>query len=190
MFDVGSQILYMKVGTHAREDLESIIKRKQQEIDAVGFSLWGYGGNTCHPTTMVQPFAKAGAATGKPIILAMQPMNSRHFVEPIRAEEYSPNKIDWQQIPDSIDVLGSKFALCLSSLEKIDEELSLDDTSVAVGGRRGNSGASYIKGRVDKACLEVREPSGPPSRLVKIKLVAELVEPYAVFLRGGPPKLA
>src|SRR4051812_1484450 len=145
----------MKVGTHARESLADIIARKQREIDEAGFSLWGYGGNTCHPTTMVQPFASSHVKLGKPIILCMQPMESKHFAEPVRAEEYSPDGQRWEQIPGAINVLGSRYALCLKSLEQVETELALGATRVAVGNSKGKLGSAYIKGRVDKACLDV-----------------------------------
>jgi hypothetical protein len=54
----GAGVLYMKVGTHAGESLEDILRRKTREIEEAGYALWGYGGNTCHPLTMVQPFAR------------------------------------------------------------------------------------------------------------------------------------
>ena len=55
IIEPGSGLLYMKVGTHARETLEDIIRRKTKEIEDTGYAFWGYGGNTCHPRTMVQP---------------------------------------------------------------------------------------------------------------------------------------
>ena len=54
----GDGILYMKVGTHAQESLEDIFVRKSKEIEDAGLAFWGYGGNTCHPQKMVQPFAR------------------------------------------------------------------------------------------------------------------------------------
>ena len=48
----GVGILFMKVGTHAQETLADIIA-KDQEIEDTGYAMWGYGGNTCHPRTMV-----------------------------------------------------------------------------------------------------------------------------------------
>ena len=51
----GAGILYMKVGTHARETLDDIIRRKTREIEEAGVAFWGYGGNTCHPENMVNP---------------------------------------------------------------------------------------------------------------------------------------
>lgn len=187
----GSGILFMKVGTHAQEELSDIVERKKQEIAQAGFSMWGYGGNTCHPTTMVQPFAREYAkVSAEPIQLCMQPMSSRHFAEQLRAEEYSVDGLSWQEIPSAINVLGSRFALCISTLNEVDQDLPLDRTRVAVGTSKGKVGSEYVRGRVDKACLEVRDDESEgaegPSAVSRIALMAELVEPYAVFLRNVP----
>ena len=71
----GQGLLYMKVGMHAQEGLEAIIERKTKEIEKAGHALWGYGGSTCHPQTMVQPFAKSYERRGSLIYLCMDPWN-------------------------------------------------------------------------------------------------------------------
>lgn len=183
----GAGLLFMKVGTHAQETLEDIIARKTKEIKDTGYAMWGYGGNTCHPRTMVQPFAEDLAARHQPIVLCMQAMESKHFAEPLRANEFSPDGINWQLIPPTIHVLGSRYALVIKDLRLEEHNLPLNQTKVAVGNSRGRLGSRYIQGRVDKACLEViEEPertNDPETTLIKIDLVAELAEPYAVFLR-------
>lgn len=148
----GDNILYMKVGTHASEGLSEIIRRKRAEIETEGVAFWGYGGNTCHPTSMVQPFAMGSSG---PIVLAMQSMTSNHFAEPVRAEEYSADRINWKPVPDGIHCRGSRYALLIDGLEEVEETVDLARTRVAVGPSLGKVGASYIRGRVDKACLEV-----------------------------------
>ena len=75
----GVGLVYMKVGTHANEPFDEIFERKRKEIADEGFALWGYGGNTCHPLSMVQPFAQSITEQGGVIRLVMQPMDSRHF---------------------------------------------------------------------------------------------------------------
>lgn len=177
----GDPVLYMKVGTHAQEDLATILARKREEIEREGFAMWGYGGNTCHPTSMVQPFARAAV---KPIVLCMQPMQSRHFAEPLRAEEFSVDGVHWSQIPTGISVLGSRYALCIRSLQEVSETLDLADTRVAVGNSRGLTGDKYVRGRVDKACLEIVGVGAAESRAVQIGAIAEIVDPYAVLLRS------
>ncbi len=183
----GAGILFMKVGTHAQETLADIVRRKTREIEDAGFALWGYGGNTCHPRTMVQPFAEDQEREGSPIYLCMEAMNSRHFAEPLRAKRSSVDGINWEDIPEQINVLGSRFALVLSELKQEEHLLQLDDTRVAIGPNRGRIGSRYVQGRADKACLEVAAQSAPllnkPSQPIKISLVAKLASPYAVFLR-------
>ncbi|WP_169594407.1 hypothetical protein [Antrihabitans stalactiti] len=175
----------MKIGTHAQEDLREIIARKRLEIEQEGLAMWGYGGNTCHPTTMVQPFARDQANSGHRIVLAMEPMDSKHFAEPIRAEEYSVDGLQWAPVPDGINVLGSRYALCVRDLREVEDEVDLSMTRVALGNSKGKIGSRYVRGRVDKACLEVTAGAGPDgSALKRIGLVAELIEPYAVFLKN------
>lgn len=185
----GSGILFMKVGTHAQEGLEEIIGRKTEEIERNGFAMWGYGGGTCHPRTMVQPFAAQFGPAG-PIHLVMQPMESNHHADPIRADEYSEDGINWRPVPESVHVLGSRYALVIKDLKQSNFQLPLDQTRVPVGPSMGRLGSRYIQGRVDKACLEVLvRPEaineGEP-KIVPIGLVAELHAPYAVFLRNTP----
>jgi hypothetical protein len=184
----GAGLLFMKVGTHAQESLEDIIARKTREIEEAGYGLWGYGGNTCHPQTMVQPFAKAFERRGETIQLCMHPMDSKHRADPLRADEFSADGVNWDVIPAAIRVLGSRYALVIKSLRRDEFELPLDRTSVAVGPSKGLPGASYISGRVDKACLEVADSrmlsNTARNPVVKIGLVADLVPPYAGYVRN------
>ena len=185
LIEPGHCLLYMKVGTHARESLPSIIKRKTKEIEETGYAFWGYGGPTCHPRTMVQPFGRESERRGSVIYLCMEPMESNYFADPIRADEFSVDGFDWEPIPPTIGALGSRYALVISSLRKEEFDLPLSMTKVALGNSAGVLGSTYIKGRVDKACLEVIDeaPPGSDPRQVHIGLVAKVKEPYAVFLR-------
>ena len=183
----GQGLLYMKVGTHAQEPLEDIIARKTKEIEDAGLAFWGYGGNTCHPQTMVQPFAKKYERQGGVIYLCMQPMESKHFAEQVAADEYSVDGSQWTRVPEGIKVLGSRYALLIKDLRKEEFELPLDRTKVALGTSMGAVGSKYIAGRVDKACLEITEETVPQTQgtaRVQIGLVAELVKPYAVYVRN------
>jgi|ERR1700676_178538 hypothetical protein len=187
----GQGLLYMKVGTHAQEPLDSIIARKTKEIEQAGFALWGYGGSTCHPQTMVQPFVRSYEQRGQVIYLCMQEMDSKHFAEQIRAAEFSINGIDWEPIHPAINVLGSRYALAIRNLRKEAFVLPLAKTRVAVGNSIGASGDRYIAGRVDKACLEtIEEISGTTETepRVSIGLMAEIVTPYAVYVRNETAK--
>jgi hypothetical protein len=186
----GAGILFMKVGTHANEGLDDIVARKQAEIDEAGYALWGYGGNTCHPVTMVQPFARSAEESGGPIHLCMEPMQSNHFAVTARAEEMSADGFSWEEVPPAINVIGSRFALKVKGLHTEEFSLPLSQTAVAIGNSMGRRGDRYIKGRVDKACLEfvgpeLEEPD-EEERKIEIGLVAELADPFAVFVRNEP----
>lgn len=184
----GQGLIFMKVGVHANEDLASIIERKTKEIEDAGFALWGYGGATCYPNSMVQPFAKDFIGRGQSVYLCMQEMNSHHFADQVRADEFSADGKTWENIPAPINVLGSRYALAIKALRKEEFILPLSRTRVAVGPSIGKQGSKYIQGRADKACLEILDnviaplEEGEPQ--IQINLVAELCEPYAVFLRN------
>ncbi|MBZ5670952.1 MAG: hypothetical protein LAO04_14640 [Acidobacteriia bacterium] len=183
----GQGVLYMKIGNHADEPLHEIIARKTREIEEAGFSFWGYGGNTCHPERMVQPFARSYEQRGGVIYLCMEPMDSKHHADPIRADEFSADGIVWEGVHPAINVLGSRFALVIKNLREERFDLPLAKTKVALGNSMGLSGTRYIRGRVDKACLEITEQTGvaaaeePPAR---IGYLANLVAPYAVYVRN------
>lgn len=184
----GAGVLYMKVGTHAQETLDDIIVRKTKEIEQAGVAFWGYGGNTCHPQTMVQPFAKTFEERGGAIYLCMQPMVSKHFAVPVRAEEFSIDGINWEKISPEINVLGSRYALVIRNLHKEEFDLVLSKTKVALGTSMGAVGSKYISGRVDKACLEITDNghgNAEDQEAVRhIGLVADIVKPYAVYVRN------
>lgn len=182
----GAGVLYMKVGTHAGESLEDILHRKTREIEEAGYALWGYGGNTCHPLSMVQPFARDYERRGSTIYLCMEPMDSHHFAVTERATASSADGVHWEPIPAAINVIGSRHALAIADLQAEEFDLPLAETEVAIGNSVGRSGDKYIAGRVDKACLVITEheegsTNGGPT--AHIGLVARLVKPYAVLVR-------
>lgn len=182
----GSGFIFMKVGVHAQESLKDILARKQKELADAGVSFWGYGGNTCHPTTKVQPFVSRLAKAGQEVYLCMHEMVSKHYADPVRAEEYSVDGQTWEKVPKGVNVLGSRYALVLTSFQGTEFEVSLAHTRVGVGLQEGRAGADYIRGRVDKACLEVTEerlPTSDGDRVLKIDVAAKLAAPYAVLLR-------
>lgn len=184
ILDQGDSFLYMKVGVHANESLEDIIRRKRAEIEQAGVSFWGYGGSSCHPFNAVQPFVKDVSAKGTTVRLLMQEITSRHWAQGV-AKEYSADGTNYLPVPKGITVLGSRYALVLKTLDEVDAEVSLANTTVGIGRLAGVSGARYIRGHVDKACL-VYDPGAKhaePGATIHLRLSAELAEPFAVVLR-------
>lgn len=184
----GQGVIFMKVGLHAQESIEDIIARKQREYDQAGVIFWGYGGATCHPRSMVQPFVRAQESGGNQVLLIMNKMDSKHEAPPELAEEYSNDGVDWQPVPKGVQVKGSRFALVLDKLNFDEFNINLEDFEVGVGPSRGRRAGDYIVGRADKGCLvyaPLDVPVAPEQRIIKtIGLVARIKDPYAVFLRN------
>jgi len=63
--------------------------------------------------------------------------------------------MNWERIPQGIDVRGSRYALAIKNLEMQEFKLPLAATRVALGNSMGLLGSRYVAGRVDKACLEI-----------------------------------
>jgi hypothetical protein len=181
-------LIFMKVGLHAQESIEDIVERKQREFDEAGSIFWGYGGNTCHPLTMVQPFAKEVEKSGNEILIVMQKMNSKHAAPPEIAKEYSDDGVDWQPIPKGIEVRGSRYALVLDKLRVEEFDLDLGELQVGIGPSRGRKADQYLVGQADKGCFLYTPRELPlvqeEQPLKRIGLVANVKVPYAVFLKN------
>lgn len=182
-----SGLIFMKVGLHAQESIEDIVKRKQREFEETGSIFWGYGGNTCHPFNMVQPFAKEVEQSGNQVLIVMQKMNSKHAAPPEVAKQYSDDGVNWQPIPKGIEVRGSRYAMVLDELRVEEFDLDLGELQVGVGPSRGRKGDQYLMGRVDKGCFIYTPQQASVTQnkqtATPIGLVARVKAPYAVLLK-------
>lgn len=178
-------IVFMKVGVHAGEPFEQILERKQREYSQAGRIFWGYGGGTMHPTTRVQPFAKSWidrSAAG--IRLVMQEIDSRHPLTKVCAREFSSDGVTWEPMPEGVEVRGSRYALVLGEIEAGDLDVALGNYEVGIGPSEGKRAVDYIRGRVDKGCLQAAQsPVDGEGGVIKIRHSALLAPPYAVLLR-------
>lgn len=181
-------LIFMKVGLHAQESIEDIIKRKQREFDEAGAIFWGYGGSTCHPLTMVQPFAKGKQKKGSGIFILLQKKNSKHEGPPEVSKQYSDGGVNWQPNPKGIEVRGSRFAPGLDELKLEEFDVDIGDLQVGVGPNRGRRADKYLIGQADKGCFvySPREvPIAPEEKIIKhIGLVARVKPPFAVFVKN------
>lgn len=182
-----SGLLFMKVGVHDGEPFEEILDRKRHEIKKAGMSFWGYGGGTCHPTHQVQPFAKLKIEERENIYLVMEEIQSHHEETSKIASLYSLNGIDWKTIPDGIEVRGSRYAIVLDEIQDGDLDIDLSSYTVGYGPSRGKIAADYIKGRVDKACIErIGDKSSAitiPKSLKHVTHFGKIIDPFAVFVK-------
>ena len=177
--------IFMKVGTHAGEDLDTIIERKLREIEKTGMSFWGYGGPTCHPTKQVQPFAKKVVEKKGSIYLCMEKIHSLADPDIVPATMYSVDGVNYSPIPDGITVTGSRYAIVLDEIVPEEFEIPLDAYEVAYGRSAGRPASGYIQGHVDKACIELNPNRmiGASDKKKVISLVGKMKEPYAVFVK-------
>jgi len=183
-FDNYDSILLMKIGPQGDETLDDIINRKNLEENLLRYSYWGYGGTLCHPLHVVQPFAQSAQKNNEIVkvlfVITKSPFKGRHISE---AKEYSIDKIVWDAIPSGTRITVSKYALVIRNLHKCSFDLSLAEYKVAIGPSAGRSLSDYFRFRVDKAVAYRTNSFKRDSIKVPISFMADLVDPYAVFLR-------
>ena len=180
-------LIFMKVGIHDGEPFEEILERKKREIKEAGVSFWGYGGGTCHPSNQVQPFARLRIEEGERIYLIMEEIDSNHQPTKKVAKNYSTDGIVWKPIPEGVEVRGSRYAIVLDDLSEGDLDIDLSEYEVGYGPSRGKLATDYIKGRVDKGCLQkIQKELTEGARIKEIKKInhyGNLVDPFAVFVK-------
>lgn len=179
--------IFMKVGNHAGERFEEILRRKRREIEVAGRSFWGYGGMTLHPIQRVQPFARLRVQEQGLVYLVMEQMDSTAEPDILPAQQFSSDGLTWQPLPDGVVVTGSRYALILDEISPGDLVFPQNEYEVAVGTSRGRLASEYLRGRVDKGCFIRRRgeppPAGPHRIETKVEYTAKLTEPYGVLLR-------
>ena len=178
--------IFMKVGHHSGESLESIMERKQREITEAGRTFWGYGGSVLHPINQVQPFAKKWVHQEGTIRMLMTPTLSKTDPHIRPAIEFSCDRRKWEPIPSEICVTGSRYAIVLDEIKPVQLELDLGHFEVGIGPSRGRNAAQYVKGHQDKGCFVTAHSTAGDSddsrRSVQIGWEARLAAPYAVFV--------
>lgn len=174
--------LFMKVGYHADESLEEIVLRKQKEEHDCGVFYWGYGGNLCHPTTQVVPFAE-NIAKGTTLWLLMSITPSRFETPPIKATEFSNDRKRWQPLPNRVTITGSRYALVCQKLEQVDWSIDLSQYNVAIGPSKDRPVSRYLRSRVDKACATKQSNIEDRENYFTVSFCAQIVDPFAIFVR-------
>ncbi|MCU7492874.1 MAG: hypothetical protein HF312_18855 [Ignavibacteria bacterium] len=183
--------VFMKIGNHAGETFDQILKRKNLEFEKTGMIFWGYGGAACHPINQVQPFVKMELAKHKSIYLVMHSVKSNASQDMIRAEEYSIDGVNWSPIPEEINVTGSRYAIVLDEIQPMNLTVDLNHYDIGIGPSRGKTASEYLRARTDKGCLvrnekkdtEKMDEDDARGTIRKVDFAAKIKEPYAVLLR-------
>ncbi len=181
--------IFMKVGNHAGETFEQILQRKNQEKKNAGKIFWGYGGPTLHPLSQVQPFARAEKSQSGIIYILMETIESNADPDILPATHYSADGINWEEIPEGVDVLGSRYALIMDEIKPVDISFHPEEFIIAIGPSREKIASEYLRGHVDKACLTIAGSAPQATGDIKVRearYAAELLEPYAVLLKHDP----
>jgi hypothetical protein len=183
-------VIFMKVGVHAGETLESIVSRKRREEAEHGSFLWGYGGTLCHPLNQVAALVDEARGAGHDVVLAMIETQSRHVGgSDLVASHASADGQDWAPLAPTQVVRGSRYALVGTALERCDLTVDLSAYAVAAGPSTGQPVSTYVRGRVDKACATRRygaltdKPRWVADKPVKLAMRARLLPPHALFVR-------
>lgn len=180
------KFIFMKIGYHAEESLEQILERKNIEFKKTGKIFWGYGSTTLHPTKNIKQFIDNNIDDGKVYVL-FQITTSKSNPDIDLANNYSINGKSWTNIPDGINVTGSKYALVINEIKPIQFEINLDLYEVGAGPSKGRIASDYLKGRIDKGSFilsdNVNREFRNNTNIKRIEFYAELIPPYAVFLR-------
>ena len=177
-----THVIYMKYGYHALEAENEIIKRKIKEFQDENLMYWGYGGSACDPIKQVQPYLEHVNSIGKKAYLIMSFTKSKPTMEGDVSKEYSIDDIKWERFSKNIKVTGSKHAIVCGELKETNFDINLSNYSVAWGPSKGKNASDYIKGQSDKGCL-IQSIQNDKQNMVKIKLLAEIIKPYAVKVR-------
>jgi hypothetical protein len=179
--------IFMKVGNHAGETFDSILRRKNEEYRKAGRIFWGYGGSACHPLKQVRPFVEVWEKQNGSIYVLMQEIDSRAQPDLLPAKEYSWDTVNWEPLPEGINVLGSRYALVLDEIKPTDFEIDPQEYVIGIGAKQGKVAGEYMQGHIDKACLVRAESPAPNNAKVrrrKIKYAAKLLPPYGVLVRS------
>ena len=149
---VYKNIIFMKYGVHAGEKVEDIINRKMREIENAQKMFWGYGGTICNPKSQVQPFLESNINKNEKTYLLMAYTPSEFRNSEDKAESYSVDNVNWDEIPQGIHVKGSKYAIVCKNIKRCDFQIDLADYIVPIGNSKGRTLSDYIKGHLDKGC--------------------------------------
>jgi hypothetical protein len=172
-------------GPHIGETLVDIVERKRRDIERFGWCLWAYGGmGNAHPETEVRRLAN-DYAEGQVLPLLMPDTGKKYPDNGVPFTGYQRLRSeDAVDIPDGMSAVtggASSWAFWITSLEW-SNAASVDVAHyTAPYARRGIQPLpEYLKGSHGRACAARGAATGSAER--RVHIVAELVEPYAVFL--------
>ena len=185
-----NHVIFSVIGTHAGESEEEIFRRKTEDINRVGFTLWLYKSSQVKPNT-IQDFCKKAKKGGKSVFIFFIKPSSSGSARPTKielsAKSYSVDNKKWKILPKKLtpvtgEISKGAYALILYSLKEVSSKVNLWDyadflTEKAIKIRLGNSTLCAFKKDTS------REISRMKSSNRKIIAIGELRKPWCVWLK-------
>jgi hypothetical protein len=181
-------IVVMKAGPYGDEDLEGIVRRKKDELNA-GAIYWGYKADP-DPQRLVRPFVRERLESDGQTPLVVMPFTpSRQPVrEPTLGKEMSETREEgsWEDLPNGVQVRNSDRALVLADLQwaLIAFDESAYDVAEGIWKKQAQERSLERWLRLphkSKACAIKKRRVGEGK--VQLALLGQIRKPYAVYVR-------
>jgi hypothetical protein len=179
----------MKAGPYCGYSLEQILDIKKKEQEKIGKFFWGYSGVFCRPNKLQTFVSHAHSNREKVYVLFSETKSSYDTQTVDRFSEFSKDRSVWNKLPGEVLLVGNSkkphFAVAARNLMEVDYELDIGDYCTISGmfPDKGRYLNDYFRYRVDKACGYYLPKGDGLKKNIKIKFVAELEEPYSVYIR-------
>ena len=172
------EIIVMKVGPHSDMSLDEIIESKNKEEIGNGVHYWGYSGVFCRPK-QVQEFCKKSIMNNHSPKLVLIETKSSYSSNIGYINEYSEDNKNYKRFKSPVQLQGAQFSFVAKNIRKYNK-FRLDDFVVVSGKNDGKVLSSHLRFKVNKCFAKYEVNSNDKEISV---LVADLVEPYAVWLK-------
>lgn len=171
-------VIIMKVGPHSGMNLQEIIDSKVQEEKKNGVHYWGYSGVFCKPLPTQKFCQESKRNNHNPKIILIETKSS-YSSEIGFINNYSEDNITYKSFKAPVQLQGAEYSFVAKNLRKF-KNFSLDDFTVVGGKNNGKRVSEHLVFRVNK-CFGLYNGK---SNTHEIEVyVADLVEPYAIWLK-------
>ena len=176
--------IVMKVGPHSNMTLSDIIESKQQDVLTHGVHYWWYSGVFCQPRP-TQEFCKMAREKYRenPSIILIE-TKSPYKSNIGYITQYSIDNKVYVPFRAPVQLQGAQFSFVAKDIKHL--ETFVPAMYKVYGGKNhGKSLLDHMRFRVNKsfAILNTSQDVSEESSAAINVLVAELVEPYAIWLK-------
>ncbi len=168
----------MKIGPHSGMSLQEIIASKIEEEKSNGVHYWGYSGVFCKPIPTQKFCQESKKNERKPKIVLLETKSSYDSKIGL-IDEYSENNMTYKKFKAPVQLQGAEFSFVAKNIRQI-KNFRLDDFTVVGGKNDGKKISEHLIFRVNK-CFGKYTGKSESKELEAY--VADLVEPYAIWLK-------